>query len=174
MTAINWQLLFNSGTNPPWRRLSEAEVPQPDQNVHVMRPGLLLAPYHGTEGLQRRRGFGVGKKLAGSKDTFAPPTTLRARSACFRYLLINAAVAEGITSIATVHDSFYVCRRGLNGSAGSLGSSSSRCTRSMTCCRKVLDWARRDLKEPKGLPDKRPERGALDIEQVPDAEYAFA
>jgi hypothetical protein len=39
-------------------------------------------------------------------------------------LLINAAVAEGITSIATVHDNFYVCRRGLNGSAGSLGSSS--------------------------------------------------
>jgi len=24
-------------------------------------------------------------------------------------LLVNAAVAEGITSIATVHDSFYVC-----------------------------------------------------------------
>ena len=38
----------------------------------------------------------------------------------------------------------------------------------------VLDWARRDLKEPKDLPDKRPERGALDIEQVLDAEYAFA
>ena len=41
-------------------------------------------------------------------------------------LLIIAAVAEGITSIAIGHDSFYVCRRGLNGSAGSLGSSSSR------------------------------------------------
>ena len=38
----------------------------------------------------------------------------------------------------------------------------------------VLDWARRDLKDPKGLPDKRPERGLLDIEQVLDAEYAFA
>jgi hypothetical protein len=38
----------------------------------------------------------------------------------------------------------------------------------------VLDWARKDLKEPKGLPDKRPERGALDIEQVLDGEYAFA
>ncbi len=32
-------------------------------------------------------------------------------------MLVNAAVAEGITSIATVHDSFYVCRRGLNGSS---------------------------------------------------------
>ena len=56
-------------------------------------------------------------------------------------LLVNAAVAEGITSIATVHDSFYVCHRGLNGSAGSLGSSS------YDVLQEVLDWARRDLKE---------------------------
>jgi hypothetical protein len=80
---------------------------------------------------------------------------------------LNAAVAEGITSIATVHDSFYVCRRGLNGSVGSLRSSS------YDVLQEVLDWARRDLKEPKGLPDKRPERGALDIEQALDAEYAY-
>jgi hypothetical protein len=57
-------------------------------------------------------------------------------------LLVSAAVAEGITSIATVHDRFYVCRRGLNGSAGSLGSSS------YDVLQEVLDWARRDLKEP--------------------------
>ena len=51
---------------------------------------------------------------------------------------------------------------------GSLGSNS------FDMLQEVLDWARRDLKEPKDLPDKRPERGALDIEQVLDAEYAFA
>ena len=72
-------------------------------------------------------------------------------------LLVNAAVAEGITSIATVHDSFYVCHRARNGSAGPLGEWFVRSTRSMTCLQEVLDWARRDLKEPKGLPDKRRE-----------------
>ena len=36
----------------------------------------------------------------------------------------------------------------------------------------VLDQAREDLAEsPKGLPDKPPDRGRLDIEAVRDAEY---
>ena len=38
----------------------------------------------------------------------------------------------------------------------------------------VLDEARRDLKNPKALPDKPPERGVLNIEQVREAVYAFA
>jgi DNA-directed RNA polymerase len=37
----------------------------------------------------------------------------------------------------------------------------------------VLDEARRDLKDPRDLPDK-PKLGDLDIQQVIDAEYAFA
>ena len=39
---------------------------------------------------------------------------------------------------------------------------------------KVLDEARRDLKGPKDLLDKPPERGSLDIKDVLDAQYAFA
>ena len=39
----------------------------------------------------------------------------------------------------------------------------------MTCCRRFLIG----LAGPKARPDKRPERGALDIEQVLDAEYTF-
>ena len=38
----------------------------------------------------------------------------------------------------------------------------------------VLEEARNDLRDTKGLPDKPPKYGALDIEQVRDAEYAFA
>jgi hypothetical protein len=38
----------------------------------------------------------------------------------------------------------------------------------------VLECARRDLKDPKGLPDKPPQQGSLDINQVLDAQYAFA
>ena len=60
---------------------------------------------------------------------------------------VNAAVAEGITSLATVHDSFGVCRRGLSVSARSFGSSSFGCTRIMTCWlkssnRPVRTWVR--------------------------------
>jgi hypothetical protein len=39
-------------------------------------------------------------------------------------LLIDAAVAEGIRSIATVHDSFGCLPAQVSGSAGSLGRSS--------------------------------------------------
>jgi hypothetical protein len=38
----------------------------------------------------------------------------------------------------------------------------------------VLECARRDLKDPKALPDKPPQQGSLDISQVLDAQYAFA
>jgi DNA-directed RNA polymerase len=39
----------------------------------------------------------------------------------------------------------------------------------------VLEQARKDLGEnTKSLPDKPPERGALDIRKVMDAEFAFA
>jgi len=39
----------------------------------------------------------------------------------------------------------------------------------------VLEQASKDLGEnAKGLPDERPERGALDIKKVLDAEFAFA
>jgi DNA-directed RNA polymerase, mitochondrial len=89
-------------------------------------------------------------------------------------LLINAAVAEGITSIATVHDSF-----------GCLAAQAERFRRVIReqfvqmyakndVLAQVLAEARDDLKDPKGLPDKPPERGSLDIEQVLEAEYAFA
>ena len=40
--------------------------------------------------------------------------------------------------------------------------------------REILDCARADLKDPKGLPDKPPARGSLDIKKVLDAEFAFA
>jgi DNA-directed RNA polymerase, mitochondrial len=38
----------------------------------------------------------------------------------------------------------------------------------------ILDCAREDLKDPKGLPHEPPKLGALNIKQVLDAEYAFA
>ena len=103
------------------------------------------------------------RKAVGGAKVFLEP----------RELLINAAVAEGITTIATVHDSF-----------GCLAAQAERFRRIVReqfvalykehdVLQQVLDWARMGLKEPKGLPGKPPE-GLLDIEQILGAEYAFA
>ena len=81
--------------------------------------------------------------------------------------------AEGIRSIATVHDSF-----------GCLAAQAERFRRIIReqvvalykehdVLQEVLDEARRDLKDPTDLPDKPPE-GVLNIEQVLEAEYTFA
>ena len=81
---------------------------------------------------------------------------------------------KGITSIATVHDSF-----------GCLPSRAERFRRIIReqfvkMCEEndvlaqVLDEARMDLKDPKDLPAESPKRGSLDIKQVLQAEFAFA
>jgi DNA-directed RNA polymerase, mitochondrial len=88
--------------------------------------------------------------------------------------LINAAVAEGIRSIATAHDSF-----------GCLAAQAERFRRIIReqfvelyekndVLAQVLECAREDLNDPKGLPAAPPKQGSLKIEDVRDAEYAFA
>ena len=89
---------------------------------------------------------------------------------------VNAAVAEGITSIATVHDSF-----------GCLPSKAARFRRLIQeefvrlyqehdVLAEVFEQARADLNEPntKRMPSKPPQEGSLEIVQVLDAEFAFA
>ena len=84
----------------------EAQAPQPNQ-MSMMRPRLLLAPYHPASGTERAfsgvgirksseaAGAGARKAVVGAKLAMKPSE-----------LLVNAAVDAGITSIATVHDSF--------------------------------------------------------------------
>ena len=87
---------------------------------------------------------------------------------------MNAAVAEGIKAVATVHDSF-----------GCLPSRDERFRKIILerfekmyqdhdVLQEVLNCAREDLKDPKGLPDEPPKPCLLKIEQILDAEYAFA
>ena len=124
-----------------------------------MAPRLLLAAYHPASGTERAySGVGVGKSSERQQALRARKAVVGAKVAMEpSELLVNAAVAEGITSIATVHDSFGCLPRRPSGSAGSSGSSSWRYTRSMTCCSRCLIRLRRDLKDPKALP-KPPER----------------
>jgi DNA-directed RNA polymerase len=103
----------------------------------------------------------------------APPNFVHACDAAHLMLTVNAAVAEGITSIATVHDSF--------------GCLASRATRFRQIIREeflrmykehdvlaeILEQASADLTDTTKLP-RLPEKGKLDIEGVLEAEYAFA
>lgn len=89
---------------------------------------------------------------------------------------VNAAVAAGITSIATVHDNF-----------GCLPSQAARFRKIILqefvrmyeehdVLQEVLDQARADLSKPdnKRLPLEPPAKGPLNIEDVLKSEFAFA
>jgi DNA-directed RNA polymerase, mitochondrial len=89
-------------------------------------------------------------------------------------LTVNAAVDEGITSIATIHDSFGCLPSRAARFREIIREEFVRMYQEHDVLSKVLECARRDLKDPKGLPDKPPQQSSLDINQVKDAQYAFA
>jgi DNA-directed RNA polymerase, mitochondrial len=88
---------------------------------------------------------------------------------------VNAAAAEGVTLLATVHDSF-----------GCLASRAERFRKIIRerfvkmyeqhdVLAEVLEQSRRDLGEDTSrLPDEPPDVGSLDIKKVLGAEFAFA
>ena len=91
------------------------------------------------------------------------------------YTHVNAAVAEGITSIATVHDS-YGC---LPSRAGRFRKiileEFVRMYEKHDVLAEVLDEARADLGgNVKHLPSAPPQYGSLDLKKVLSAEFAFA
>jgi DNA-directed RNA polymerase, mitochondrial len=104
----------------------------------------------------------------------AAPNFVHACDAAHLMLTVNAAVTEGITSIATVHDSFGCLPAHAERFRQIIREQFVQMYKDHDVLREVLDWARKDLKDPKGLPNKPPERGLLDIEELLGAEYAFA
>jgi DNA-directed RNA polymerase, mitochondrial len=103
----------------------------------------------------------------------AAPNFVHACDAAHLMLTVNAAVAEGITSIATVHDSF-----------GCLPSRAERFRRIIReqfvkmyqehdVLQEVFERAKEDLRNAKVV-SSGPPRGSLDIKQVLGAEYAFS
>jgi DNA-directed RNA polymerase len=89
-------------------------------------------------------------------------------------LTVNAAVVEGIRSIATVHDSFGCLPSKAERFRKIIGEQFVQMYGKNDVLAQALEETRKDLNDPKGLPEKPPERGLLDIEEVLDAEYAFA
>jgi DNA-directed RNA polymerase len=103
------------------------------------------------------------------------PNVVHACDAAHLMLTVNAAVSEGITSIATVHDSFGCLAPDAPRFREIIREQFVRLYEEHDVLKEVLDQARVDLGEDsKGLPEKPPDRGDLDIHQVRDAEYAFA
>jgi DNA-directed RNA polymerase, mitochondrial len=104
------------------------------------------------------------------------PNFVHALDAAHLLRTVNAAVKEGITSLATVHDSF--------------GCPPSRAARFRRLIREefvrmynehdvlaeVYEQARADLSDvdAKRMPSGPPQKGSLQIEQLLDAEFAFA
>jgi DNA-directed RNA polymerase len=104
------------------------------------------------------------------------PNFVHALDAAHLLRTVNAAVAEGISSIATVHDSF-----------GCLPSRAARFRRLIReefvrmyqehdVLAEVFKQARADLTDPntKRMPSGPPQKGSLEIGLLLDAEFAFA
>ena len=103
------------------------------------------------------------------------PNFVHACDAAHLMRTVNAAVAEGITSIATVHDSF-----------GCLPSRAARFRKIILeefvrmyeehdVLAEVFAQARADLSmNTKRMPSASPQYGALDLKKILDAEFAFA
>jgi DNA-directed RNA polymerase len=87
-------------------------------------------------------------------------------------LLINAAVAEGITSIAIEHDRFGCLPSRAERFGRIVGEQFVRLYKDHDVLQAVLEQARTDLKDPEGLPAAPPST-PLDIEQVLDAESSL-
>jgi DNA-directed RNA polymerase, mitochondrial len=89
---------------------------------------------------------------------------------------VNAAVSEGITSIATVHDSFGCLPSRASRFRKIIREEFVRMYQEHDVLQEIFDQAQADLSEPdtKRMPKGPPEWGPLDIRQVLKAEYAFA
>ena len=104
------------------------------------------------------------------------PNFVHACDAAHLFLTVNAAVSEGITSIATVHDCFGCLPSRAERFRKIIREQFVRMYEENDVLAQVLEQARKDLKEPntQRMPSAPPSRGSLDIKNVLDAVFAFA
>jgi DNA-directed RNA polymerase len=112
---------------------------------------------------------------AGAKNGVAA-NFVHACDAAHLMLTVNAAVAEGIKSIATVHDSFGCLPSQAERFRYIIREQFVRMYEEHDVLAEVLERARKDLGElnAKRLPSGPPQRGSLKINEVLMAEFAFA
>jgi DNA-directed RNA polymerase, mitochondrial len=123
-----------------------------------------------------KRAVGEQPKINKAKAAnAAAPNFVHACDAAHLMLTVNAAVAEGITSLATVHDSFGCLPSQAERFRQIILEQFVRLYEDHDVLQQVLDQARSDLAEDVGdLPETPPARGDLKIEEVLKAQFAFA
>jgi DNA-directed RNA polymerase, mitochondrial len=107
----------------------------------------------------------------------ASPNFVHACDAAHLMLTVNAAVSEGITSIATVHDSFGCLASQASRFREIIREQFVRMYQEHDVLQEVFEQAQKDLgdlshKRLKGIAP--PQKGPLDLNQMLAAEYAFA
>jgi len=105
----------------------------------------------------------------------AAPNFVHACDAAHLLHTVNAAVAEGITSIAAVHDSFGCLPSHAERFRRIIREEFVRMYEEHDVLNEILECAREELTQPdKRMPSAPPLRGTFDIKKVLDAEFAFA
>ena len=103
------------------------------------------------------------------------PNCVHACDAAHLMRTVNAAVAEGITSIATVHDSFACLPSRAGRFRKIIREEFVRMYETHDVLAEAFAQARADLsRNTKRMPSAPPPYGALDLKKVLDAEFAFA
>jgi DNA-directed RNA polymerase len=103
------------------------------------------------------------------------PNFVHACDAAHLMRTVNAAVAEGITSIATVHDSFGCLPSCAGRFRKIILEQFVRMYEEHDVLAEVFAQARADLsRNTKRMPSAPPQYGALDVKKALDAEFAFA
>ena len=120
-----------------------------------------------------KRAVGQQPKINKTKAAnAAAPNFVHACDAAHLMLTVNAAAAEGITLIATVHDSFGCLPSQAERFRHIIREQFERMYKQHDVLAEVLEWARKDLGEPNTKRFGR--KGSLNINEVLKAEFAFA
>ena len=133
----------------------------------------------GNKGVRSRMKLTVGERPDIDKDAAvngAAPNFVHACDAAHLMLTVNAAVNEGITSIATVHDSFGCHAAHAEQFREIIKQQFVEMYEEHDVLAEVFQQAHRDLGETgaaRGLPEL-PKKGTLNVKDVLKAEYAFA
>lgn len=132
------------------------------------------------QGASYRVKIAVGSKAQVARNEAAnavAPNFVHACDAAHLLRTVNAAVAEGIRSIASVHDSFGCLASRAARFRQVIREEFVRMYQEHDVLQEVFDQTREDgLKAAGGkqMPDNTPSKGTLDIEEVLNAEFAFA
>lgn len=170
MAAENKPLQWTAPTGLPWINRYHASI---TKRVRLyLHDTAVKVPLKATLAVGYMEKIDKGKAAQG-----VAPNFVQGCDAAHLFLTVNAAVAEGIRAIATVHDTFGCLPSRAARFRRLIREEFVRMYREHDVLREVFDQACADLAAPKDnkrKPLEPPTKGTLNIEDVLNAEYAFA